>query len=131
MTTLALTARDWAMVALIASAALVLFVIATVITNLYRVVGSIKALIDGVSAETVPLIGEVGTSVRHVNHELERVDSIVGSVERVAKNVEVISDTVQTTVTNPLVKALAFLAGTRRASKRFREKKEREKKDRE
>jgi len=119
---MALTARDWAMVAFISSAALVLFVIAAIILNLSRVVTSLKGLVDGVTSETVPLIGEVGTTVRTVNKELERVDSIVGSVQRVATNVEIISDTVQTTITNPLVKFVAFLAGTRRAARKFREK---------
>ncbi len=119
---LALTARDWAMVAFVSTAALVLFVIAVIITNLFRVVTSLKQLVDGVTSESVPLIGEVGNTVRGVNKELERVDSIVGSAQRVATNVEIISDTVQATVTNPLVKALAFFAGARRAGKRFKEK---------
>lgn len=118
----ALTARDWAMVALLSSAALVLFVIAVVITNLFRVVTSIRDLVDGVTSETVPLIGEVGNTVRTVNKELERVDGIVGSVQRVASNVESISDTVKTAVTNPLVKALAFFAGAKRAGKTFRDR---------
>lgn len=121
MTMLALTARDWAMVAFVSCAALVLFVIAVIITNLFRVVSSLKELVDGVTSETVPLIGEVGNTVRGVNKELERVDAIVGSVQRVAQNVEIISDTVQTTVTNPLVKALAFFAGARRAARKMRE----------
>lgn len=112
---IALSARDWAAVALFASGALVLFVIAVIITNLFRVVSSLKELVDGVTSETVPLIGEVGNTVRGVNKELERVDSIVGSVQRVATNVEVISDTVQAAVTNPLVKMLAFFAGMKRA----------------
>jgi uncharacterized protein YoxC len=118
---IAFSARDWAAVALFSSGALVLFVIAVVITNLFRVVTSLKDLVDGVTSETVPLIGEVGNTVRGVNKELERVDSIVGSVQRVAANVEVISDTVQAAVTNPLVKMLAFFAGARRARKKFRE----------
>ena len=119
---LAVTARDWAIIALASSVALVLFVLAVVITNLYRVVSSLKELVDGVTSETVPLIAEVGGTVRTVNKELERVDSIVGSVQRVAANVESISDTVHTVVTNPLVKVFAFAAGARRASKKFREK---------
>jgi predicted PurR-regulated permease PerM len=122
MTLLAMTARDWAMVAFLSTAALVLFVIAVVITNLFRVVTSLRELVDGVTSESVPLIGEVGNTVRTVNKELERVDSIVSSAQRVATNVEIISDTVQATVTNPLVKAMAFFAGARRASKKFREK---------
>lgn len=118
---LAMTARDWAMVALISSGALVLFVIAVVIMNLYRVVSSLKELVDGITAETIPLIGEVSNTVRGVNKELERVDSIVGSVQRVAGNVEVISDTVQAAVTSPLVKAFAFFAGAKKASKKFKD----------
>lgn len=119
---LALTARDWAIVALTSCAALVLFVVAVVISNLFHVVSSLRELVDGISSETVPLIGEVGDTVRGVNKELERVDAIVGSVQHVATNVEVISDTVKAAVTNPLVKALAFLAGARRARNKFRER---------
>jgi hypothetical protein len=121
---IAFSARDWAAVALFLAGALVLFVTAVVISNLFRVVTSLKDLVDGITSETVPLIGEVGNTVRGVNKELERVDSIVGSVQRVATNVEVISDTVQAAVTNPLVKMLAFFAGMKRASKKMKEEKE-------
>lgn len=117
-----MNARDWAMVVLIGSIALVFFVVAAIITNLIRVVNSVKALLDGVTEQTVPLIGEVGNSVRQVNRELERVDAIIGSAQRVAHNAEVVSDTVRTTITNPLVKALAFFAGARRGVKKMGEK---------
>ena len=120
---LAFSARDWAATLLFLTGALVLFVIALVISNLFRVVTSLKDLVDGVTSETVPLIGEVGNTVKGVNKELDRVDSIVGSVQRVATNVEIISDTVQAAVTNPLIKALAFFAGMRRASKKVKEEK--------
>jgi predicted PurR-regulated permease PerM len=116
-----MNAGDWAVFAVSVAGALVLFTIAVIITNLYRVVTSLKDLVDGVTSETVPLIGEVGNTVRTVNKELERVDSIVGSAQRVVQNVEVISDTVQAAVTNPLVKALAFFAGAKRASRKMRE----------
>jgi predicted PurR-regulated permease PerM len=121
MTMLALTGRDWAVIAFVLSAALVLFVIAVVIANLFRVVTSLKDLVDGITSETVPLINEVGGTVRTVNKELERVDSIVGSAQKIASNVESISDTVHATVTNPLVKGLAFLYGVKRGAKKFKE----------
>ncbi len=116
-----MNAGDWAVAAVSVCGALVLFVIAVVITNLYRVVSSLKDLVDGITSETVPLIGEVGNTVRGVNKELERVDAIVGSAQRVAANVETISDTVQMAVTNPLVKALAFFAGAKRAARKMKE----------
>lgn len=120
----ALTARDWAMVAMLAAAALTLFVIAVLITNLYNVVSSVNRMVRGITDETLPVINEVGNTVKGVNKQLDRADAITGSVQRVIQNVEIISDTVQATVTNPLVKALAFLAGARRAGKRFKEGKD-------
>jgi uncharacterized protein YoxC len=116
-----LTAVDWSIVALIGCAALVLFVIAGLITKLYLVINSVRLMLDGITQETVPLIGEVGQTVRHVNKELDRADAIVNSVQRVAQNVEQISDSVKAVVTNPAVKALAFFAGARKAAKTFGE----------
>ena len=113
------TARDWAMVFLISSIALVFFVTAAILTNLFRVVTSVKQLIDGVTNETVPIIHEAGNSVKIVNQELERVDAVLGSVQRVSHNVELISDTVRVAVTNPLVKAVAFMSGIKRGAKRL------------
>lgn len=114
------TPRDWAMVALIGAIALVFLVTAAIITNLFRVVTSIKGLIDGVTSETVPIIHEAGNSVKLVNKEIERVDAVLGSVQRLSHNVEVISDTVRVAVTNPLVKAVALVAGVKRGGKRMR-----------
>jgi hypothetical protein len=122
VTLVAVAARDWAMVAFLSALALTFFVIAVVLTNLFRVVTSLKDLVDGVTSETVPLIGEVGNAMRTVNKELDRVDSIVGSVQNIASNAEVVSNTVQAAVTNPLVKAIAFAAGARKAGKAFRSK---------
>ena len=116
------TPRDWAMVALLGSLALVFFVTAAIITNLFRVVTSVKELIDGVATETVPIIHEAGNSVKLVNREIERVDAVLGSVQRVSQNVELISDTVRVAVANPLVKGVAMLAGIRRGSKKILEK---------
>ena len=61
---LAFSAKDWAATALFLTGALVLFVVAVVISNLFRVVTSLKDLVDGITSESVPLIGEVGNTVR-------------------------------------------------------------------
>lgn len=114
-------ARDWAMFAVACAGAVVLLSIAALMSSLFRVSGSLKTLVDGVRDETVPLIGEVTGTVRAVNKELERVDAIVGSVQTIAYNAQTVSETVRAAVTNPLVKALAFMAGARRAARSMRE----------
>lgn len=117
----ALDARDYAIIALAGAFALSGIALALVMLRLFTVVSSLKELVDGITKETVPLIHDVDETVKGVNHEIERVDTIMASAQSVAKNVETISHTVQAAVTNPLVKALAFMAGARRASKKFRE----------
>lgn len=101
---------DWAFVALAGAGALLLVVLCFVAMNLFRAVSAVRALADGLTQTTVK-----------VNAELERLDAIVGSAQRVASNVEAVTDTVRATVTNPIVKALAFLAGARRAGKAFKD----------
>ena len=56
--------------------ALLVVFIALVLVNLFRVLESTKMLIDGITQETVPLLGEVKTTVAGVNKELDRVDGI-------------------------------------------------------
>lgn len=118
---LAITAGDWAALIFSLFWALLVVVLSAMVLNFLRVVTSLKGLVDGITQETVPLLHEVGTTVRSVNKEIERVDSIIGSVQQVAANAATVSETVKTAVSNPLVKAIAFLAGARRATKKFRE----------
>lgn len=117
-----MTGRDWAVAVFFSCMALTFFMIALSVANLFRVVTSLKDAVDKVTRETLPVISETAEAMRMVNKELGRVDSIVGSAQRVATNVEVISDTVQAAVTNPLVKALAFVAGARKAGRSLRSK---------
>ncbi|MFY9586571.1 MAG: DUF948 domain-containing protein [Actinomycetota bacterium] len=117
----ALKATDYAVMVIAGFFALAVIVISILVLNLFRVVSSLKELVDGVTKETVPLIHDVDGTVKGVNQEIERVDSIMASAQSVAKNAETISETVKMAVTNPLVKALAFFAGARRASKKFKE----------
>jgi uncharacterized protein YoxC len=117
-----LGARDYAVIVLSGAFALAGLLLAYLMLKLSRAVVSLKQMLDGVTKETIPLIHDVDLTVKGVNHEIERVDSIMASAQTVAKNVETITETVKVTVTNPLVKALAFFAGARRAGRKFREK---------
>lgn len=116
-----LNAKDYAVMILALAFAASGLALTLVMLKLFEVVASVRQLVDGVTTETVPLIHDVDQTVKGVNHEIERVDSIMASTQRVVKNVETISETVKVTVTNPLVKALAFFAGARRASKKFKD----------
>jgi uncharacterized protein YoxC len=120
VTVIAVKAGDIAVILFAVGFGVVSFVLAIVLANFYRVVTSLHDLVDGVKDETVPLIGEVGNTVRGVNKEIERLDGIAAGVQGIVESVETITKTVQATVTNPLVKALAFFMGAKRAARKMK-----------
>jgi uncharacterized protein YoxC len=122
VTLVALKAGDLAVIIVAAFFALVAFVLSVVLANLFRVVSGLNELVDGIRDETVPLIGELGNTVRGVNKEIDRVDGVMAGVQGIVGNIESITRTVQATVTNPLVKGLAFFMGAKRAARKMKDK---------
>ena len=106
---------DWAWFAV---AIVVLgLVVATILvmTNLFRVLTAVKDLIDGVTRQTVPLLGEVNTTVSMVNTELGRVDGILVTAESITQTAGHMVEVVANTISSPLVKLSAFAYGLRKA----------------
>jgi uncharacterized protein YoxC len=87
--------------------------------NSARVLESTKEMIDGVKDETVPLLGEVNTTVKSVNKELERADGIMESTGNIVKSAERLTDVVEKTVSSPLIKLVTFGAGAAKAMQKF------------
>lgn len=96
--------------------------IALVLVKLGRVVGEAGKLVSGVTDQTVPLLGEVTTSVVHVNAELERVDAITANVQSMTTNASALTAVFATTLGSPVVKVAAFSYGVRRAMSDRRER---------
>jgi uncharacterized protein YoxC len=109
-----LLAIAWTIVAFLVGALVV--VLCVVMANLFRVLTSTKDLIDGVTKQTVPLLGEVNTTVGLVNQELVRVDGILVTAEGVSASVANLVNVVSGTITSPLVRLSAFVYGLRRAA---------------
>ena len=103
----------WTLVAFLVGALVI--VMCWVMANLFRVLTATKDLIDGVTRQTVPLLGEVNNSVKLVNQELGRVDGILSTAETVTGTVGHMVEVVSSTISSPLVKLSAFAYGLRRA----------------
>ncbi len=119
---IATTVGEWAALIIALFWAGLVVVLSALTLNFLRVVSSMKTLVDGITAETIPLLDELGNTVRSVNREIDRVDGVLAGVQRLTENAATISETVKATVTNPLVKALASFAGAKRAFGKLREK---------
>jgi uncharacterized protein YoxC len=119
---IATTAGEWAALIIAGFWAILVIVVSLLTMSFLRVVSSLRSLVDGITQETVPLLDEVGTTVKSVNREIDRIDGVLVAGQRITENVATISETVKATVTNPLVKFLASMAGARRAWGKMREK---------
>ena len=95
--------------------------LAYLLVKLGRVVGDTSKLVTGVTDQTVPLLGEVTSSVVHVNVELERVDAITANVQTISSNVSALTAVFAATLGSPVIKVAAFSYGVRRALTERRE----------
>jgi uncharacterized protein YoxC len=113
---------SWSDVAgLVAAGAFLIFVLAMAIpvVKLGRVMDESAKVIRDVGQKTLPLIGEVTTTVTMTNAQLERVDSITRNVQDVSQSVSSLTHLVSNTVGTPIVKIASIAYGLRRSAKTF------------
>lgn len=101
---------------LIAAIAFVLLVgiLAIPLVKLGGVLGATRQLVADIDRQTVPLLGEVTTSVTHVNEELVRVDAITANVASVTGNISALTALFAATLGGPVIKVAAFSYGVRK-----------------
>jgi methyl-accepting chemotaxis protein len=80
-----------------------------------RLVEDLRHTVQDVSAETIPLLSEVTTTVSSTNAQLVRVDAITTNVQQVTTNVSALTALFAATLGSPLIKVAAFSYGVRQA----------------
>lgn len=88
--------------------------------SLTRTLRQLRVSVEQFRSEAVPLVGQLRGTVKQANAELERVDSLLGTAESISSTVDSASRLAYLFFANPLVKALAFGAGSTRALRRLR-----------
>jgi hypothetical protein len=113
---------EWA--AIIAAGAWAVLVLVLVILSvaLNKILSETRTLLEGIRQETVPLLGEVRTSVITMNKNLEHSDDLLVSVGNITRTVERISGLIDQFVSTPLIKAISYGYGAQQAAKRLRGK---------
>ena len=96
--------------------AVLLLALTYIVLKLARTVEETQRLVAGITDKTVPLLGEVTTSVTHVNQELVRVDAITANVQSISGNVSALTSLFAATLGSPVIKVAAFSYGVRRAA---------------
>lgn len=103
-----------------AVAAIVLLGCVIALAGMLRTLRSLTTAIDDLRKEVVPLTAQWRATVDKANDELVRVDSVLDTAESVGTTVDAASRLLYLALSNPLIKAMAFGAGTSRALRRLR-----------
>jgi uncharacterized protein YoxC len=99
-----------------AAFALLVLLLAVPILKLGRTLDEATLAIRKTHEGVQPLLAGAGTTVDHVNKELERVDGITQSAQAVTSNAAALTAVFASTLGGPVVKLAAFSYGVRRAA---------------
>jgi uncharacterized protein YoxC len=90
------------------------------LSSLTRTLRQLRLSVEQFRSEAVPLVGQLRGTVSQANAELERVDTLLGTAESISATVDSASRLAYLFLANPVVKVLAFGAGSTRALRRLR-----------
>jgi len=105
-------------VAIASVVAVVLLIFAVVAVN--RTLQAMRMSIEELRRETLPVVDELHRTVITANAELDRLDGLIESASSVTATVDSASHLAYLAFSNPLIKAIAFAAGTSRAARALR-----------
>jgi uncharacterized protein YoxC len=108
--------------AVIASVAIAILAVGMLfaLASLSRTLRELRMSVEQFRSEAVPLVGQLRGTVTQANAELERVDTLLGTAESIGATVDSASRLAYLFMANPIVKMLAFGAGSTRALRRLR-----------
>jgi hypothetical protein len=118
--TTTMTAGD---VLAVVAATTVAILVGLLAASLVALSSTLRALRDTARAlddEAVALVHELRVAVREAATEVERVDRLVSSAERLGDAVDSAQRVAYRTLASPVVKAMAFGAGVSKARERLR-----------
>jgi hypothetical protein len=96
-------------------------VLAATLVALTRTLHELRATADALHDEAIPLLDAAREAVTEAAIEVDRVERLVTSAERVSGAVDGASRLAARTLRSPVVKAMAFGTGVSRAAQRLRE----------
>lgn len=88
-------------------------VLATLLVLVARTLRELRTTVDALREDAIDLLDETSDTVNHAAIEIDRVERLVSAAEKL--------DETKRAIATPVVKAMAFGTGARRAARRLRE----------
>ncbi len=114
-----MTAGDLAAVILSVVLVAVVATMAVAAASLLRSLRELRATLERLQADTVPLMGELRDTVSAAGAEVDRVDSLLESAEAISARVDGASRLGYLAFRAPVIRVMAFGRGVGRAGRRL------------
>ena len=111
-----MSAVDLAAVVVTVVCLAVVVILVLAVQSLVATLRQLRETIDELRGESLPMFDDLRTTVTKAGDELERVDEVIGRVERVVATADVASRLTQRVLTPPLIKTAAIMKGAGRAT---------------
>jgi hypothetical protein len=95
------------------------------LVSITKTLKEVRRAAELLRTQTIPVMVELGDTVRAANGELERVGSLLGTAESITGTVDSASRLAYLAFSNPVIKGMAVASGTGRAAKAFRRNRDR------
>ena len=105
---------DWALIIGAGFWGVLVIGLCVVLVRTLLLIDQTVATVRDLTSETVGLLGGLNETVAGVNVELARVDTIIAGVQSITATTDSMVGVVHATVSNPLIKTVAFVAGARK-----------------
>ncbi len=115
-----LSASDLAIVVVTCCSVVAVVAVLFALQRLLSTLRQVRVALDRLTAEALPLVEHLGTSVADANEELAKVQRLVGSAESISATVDATSKLAYRALSAPVIKTVAMTSGASRAAKRLR-----------
>ncbi len=95
-------------------------VLTLAVGSLVRTMRELRGVLDTLHDQTLPLVADLRTTVDQAGADLERVEGIIESAERISHMVDSASQLTYRALSPPLIKTMSLVAGLRRAARQLR-----------
>jgi len=114
------TATELAALIVAIASVVAVVLLAVALVSITKTMRAVRDTVELLRTETVPVMAELGDTVRSANVEIERLGGVLGTAESIGGTVDSASRLAYLAFSNPVIKGLALASGTGRAAKRFR-----------
>lgn len=114
-------ASDAAAIVVTAVSAMAVGLLLWAVVSLRAAARELRAAAAQLRDEAVPAVAEARRTIATADHDLDRLDDLLGAAEALSHTVEGASKLAYDTLSTPVIKAMALANGTGKAAKRLRQ----------